>query len=899
MTLIKDTVDPGESTSSQSRCIPFKLTRRIFEDEAPSETIPFQRQSPPGTGILTVKLAQAINLRLPHLHEGSSSVGFADPDVCKRWLPYAVLEYEKFQVSAESICWDRRGSVHWIGYHTTIKFDVSASSELIVYLFVRNSDASMERQVVFLGSIRLNPFLESRASGMKWVDVQNGTGKVQLGVSYLEKEVLPLEDWKMWRVFKDDDTGDVVHVEKKDTDRSYAMNTIPTAEVVPGLDLGHSLCSRVEHPFIAPLKFALKSSEGLSLLSGLANGGHLFSHVQRKRRLDVDIAKFYAAELVCALEYLHDKGIILTSLKPENILLDSFGHVSLCNPGLFGLEMKDGDRIMSGTPEYPAPEILLGQETSREVDWWSLGIVLYEILTGLPPFYHKDADEQRCKIVAGSLPQLPDSISLAAGDILARLLHKDAAKRLGANGSSEVKAHAFFHDVDWHELLERKYTTPFKPISATTVFRIEPDKPNPPPVRRQSKGIIYEKMEVLEFIYWRRIERVRDKNVDSTSEKISKSEDDGWELIWEPTTQEFHFKNHLTNEKHPASLKVPGPVIETEKPLASSPTVEHNSTAQDCLGPISHSLPSQPQKKDALAVALKAGYSNHAVSRMLEHDIDLNTQVLYYDHRCDGDFRPDLLDEIPITPLEWAVEHDNLGLVNLFLEIGANANFTTYETQGPALIKAVRRRNQKLVEILSQKTSRVSMTRALCLAVDQRDTAIVNILLMNGVRCDFEEPDRPRPPNPFFHQCTLGIAPPLQEKDFIPPLVRAARHGDAGLVRLLLANGADPNTGYHVYRNQQYEGQNLVIPIQFSCGWVVQIAMEIGHLEIVQLLLDGGADVDLPQPVWRVENHTCPLVPRSMYLRVTAGLEAAVAARKSSKVAIRGSCRGQDDVNIL
>jgi serum/glucocorticoid-regulated kinase 2 len=106
------------------------------------------------------------------------------------------------------------------------------------------------------------------------------------------------------------------------------------------------------------------------------------------------------------------------------------------------------------------------------------------------------------------------------------------------------------------------------------------------------------------------------------------------------------------------------------------------------------------------------------------------------------------------------------------------------------------------------------------------------------------------------------------------------------MVRLLLANGADPNIGYHVYHNQEYDGLNLVIPIHFHCGWVVQVAMELRHLEIVQLLLDSGADVDLPQPVWPVRYHTCPLVPRSVYLRVTAGLEAAVAARKRHGVAI-------------
>ncbi|OBT70942.1 hypothetical protein VF21_09974 [Pseudogymnoascus sp. 05NY08] len=555
---------------------------------------------------------------------------------------------------------------------------------------------------------------------------------------------------------------------------------------------------------------------------------------------------------------------------------------------LFGLEMKDRDRIMPGTPEYPAPEVVLGQETSRKVDWWSLGVILYEILTGLPPFYHKDADERRHKIIGESLPQLPDGLLPHARDFLVGLLHKDPEKRLGANGVSEVKSHAFFHDVDWHELLERKYTTPFKPINATTVFRVEPDKPYPPAVRRQSKGIIYEKMEIFGFTHWNPIDRVRDGNEDTISEKTSsKSEDDGWELVWEPTIQEFHFKNRFTNEKLPASLKVPGPVVEAQKP-ASSPTVEHNSTAtQDSLEPVSHGLPSQPQKKDALAAALKAGYSNHTISQILKYEIDLNAWIIYYDERYDGDSVPFLREKIPTTPLEWAVGHDNLGLVNLFLEKGADANYTYYKTQGPALIKAVGRRNKKLVEILAQKTNRVSMTRALCLAVDQQDTAIVNILLANGARCDFEESDRPRPPDPYWNECTFGIPPPLQEGDFIPPIVRAARAGNAGLVRLLLANGADPNTGYHVYHNnQQYDGLNLIIPFHFHCGRVVQIAMELGHLEIVQLLLDGGVDIDLPQPVWPVRFHKCPLVPRSVYLRVIAGLEAAVVARKSSGVAI-------------
>lgn len=125
-----------------------------------------------------------------------------------------------------------------------------------------------------------------------------------------------------------------------------------------------------------------------------------------------------------------------------------------------------------------------------------MGIILFEIMVGRPPFYYEDADKRRRKIVDEPLSQLPDKLLPSARDFLIRL-HEDPEKRLGTNGSSEVKAHPFFSDVDWHELLEQKYTTPFKPINTTTIFRVEPDKPYPPAERRQSKGIIYEKMDIF------------------------------------------------------------------------------------------------------------------------------------------------------------------------------------------------------------------------------------------------------------------------------------------------------------------------------------------------------------------------------------------------------------------
>ncbi len=223
---------------------------------------------------------------------------------------------------------------------------------------------------------------------------------------------------------------------------------------------------------------------------------------------------------------------------------------------------------------------------------------------------------------------------------------------------------------------------------------------------------------------------------------------------------------------------------------------------QNYSNPVSHELPSKDLVKEALAGALKSGYSKNVVSQILEYRVDLNIAILDYEQIPDTETIPLYPDTIPVTPLEWAVEHDRVDLVSLFLGMDADANFTLREVQGPSLIRAVRRRNLQLVDILVQRTGRVSSTRALGLAVDQEDTAGVDILLANGVSCDFEESDRPRPPDPVcFDLCTFGEPPKLLAEDFTPPLVQASRLGNTGLVRLLLAHGADADARISVSLN--------------------------------------------------------------------------------------------------
>jgi serum/glucocorticoid-regulated kinase 2 len=155
--------------------------------------------------------------------------------------------------------------------------------------------------------------------------------------------------------------------------------------------------AQINNPFIVPLKFSFQSPEKLYLVLAFVNGGELFHHLQKEQRFDINRARFYTAELLCALECLHGFKVIYRDLKPENILLDYTGHIALCDFGLCKLDMKDEDKTNSklyflietmpililaafcGTPEYLAPELLLGSGYTKSVDFWTLGVLLYEM----------------------------------------------------------------------------------------------------------------------------------------------------------------------------------------------------------------------------------------------------------------------------------------------------------------------------------------------------------------------------------------------------------------------------------------------------------------------------------------------------------------------------------------
>uniref|UniRef100_A0A671MAV2 Ribosomal protein S6 kinase n=1 Tax=Sinocyclocheilus anshuiensis TaxID=1608454 RepID=A0A671MAV2_9TELE len=228
-----------------------------------------------------------------------------------------------------------------------------------------------------------------------------------------------------------------------------------------------NILEEVKHPFIVDLIYAFQTGGKLYLILEYLSGGELFMQLEREGIFMEDTACFYLAEISMALGHLHQKGIIYRDLKPENIMLNNQGHVKLTDFGLCKESIHDGTvtHTFCGTIEYMAPEILMRSGHNRAVDWWSLGALMYDMLTGAPPFTGENRKKTIDKILKCKL-NLPPYLTQEARDLLKRLLKRSASSRLGAGpgDATEVQTHPFFRHVNWDDLLARKVEPPFKPF---------------------------------------------------------------------------------------------------------------------------------------------------------------------------------------------------------------------------------------------------------------------------------------------------------------------------------------------------------------------------------------------------------------------------------------------------
>ncbi|EED20578.1 serine/threonine protein kinase (YPK1), putative [Talaromyces stipitatus ATCC 10500] len=459
-----------------------------------------------------------------------------------KYLPYALLDFDKNQVFVDAVSGTPENPL-WAGDNTAFKFDVSRQTDLSIQIYLRNPAARPgvgRSEDIFLGATKMSPRLQETNSYVEnpklskkdnqkaaaeheksvneleneWLDLQFGTGSIKIGVSFVENRAhsMKLEDFELLKVVGRGSFGKVMQVMKKDTGRIYALKTLRKAHIISRSEVAHTLAERsvlaqINNPFIVPLKFSFQSPEKLYLVLAFVNGGELFHHLQREQRFDINRARFYTAELLCALECLHGFKVIYRDLKPENILLDYTGHIALCDFGLCKLDMKDEDRTNTfcGTPEYLAPELLLGNGYTKSVDFWTLGVLLYEMLTGLPPFYDENTNEMYKKIVQEPLTfPSHDIVPAAARDLLTRLLDRDPQRRLGANGAAEIKAHHFFSNIDWRKLLQRKYEPTFKPnvVDALDVENFDVEFINEKPIDSVVEGNALSQTMQDQFVGW-------------------------------------------------------------------------------------------------------------------------------------------------------------------------------------------------------------------------------------------------------------------------------------------------------------------------------------------------------------------------------------------------------------
>uniref|UniRef100_A0A8C1K2H3 Ribosomal protein S6 kinase n=1 Tax=Cyprinus carpio TaxID=7962 RepID=A0A8C1K2H3_CYPCA len=255
-----------------------------------------------------------------------------------------------------------------------------------------------------------------------------------------------------------------------DTGQLYAMKVLKKATLKVRdrvrSKMERDILAEVNHPFIVKLHYAFQTEGKLYLILDFLRGGDLFTRLSKEVMFTEEDVKFYLAELALALDHLHSLGIIYRDLKPENILLDEEGHIKVTDFGLSKEAIDHDKRAYSfcGTIEYMAPEVVNRRGHTQSADWWSFGILMFEMLTGSLPFQGKDRKETMALILKAKLG-MPQFLSPEVQSLLRALFKRNPSNRLGAgpDGVEEIKRHIFFATVDWNKLYRREIKPPFKP----------------------------------------------------------------------------------------------------------------------------------------------------------------------------------------------------------------------------------------------------------------------------------------------------------------------------------------------------------------------------------------------------------------------------------------------------
>uniref|UniRef100_A0A8C2ZVP6 protein kinase C n=1 Tax=Cyclopterus lumpus TaxID=8103 RepID=A0A8C2ZVP6_CYCLU len=282
-----------------------------------------------------------------------------------------------------------------------------------------------------------------------------------------------LQDFKCVAVLGRGHFGKVLLAEYKSTGEMFAIKALKKGDIVARDEVDSLMCEKrifeavnsVRHPFLVNLFACFQTQEHVCFVMEYAAGGDLMMHIHADV-FSEPRAIFYAACVVLGLQFLHDHKIVYRDLKLDNLLLDTEGYVKIADFGLCkeGMGFKDRTSTFCGTPEFLAPEVLTETSYTRAVDWWGLGVLIFEMLVGESPFPGDDEEEVFDSIVNDEV-RYPRFLSTEAISIMRRLLRRNPERRLGAGDkdAEEVKKHLFFRNMDWNGLLAKKVKPPFVP----------------------------------------------------------------------------------------------------------------------------------------------------------------------------------------------------------------------------------------------------------------------------------------------------------------------------------------------------------------------------------------------------------------------------------------------------
>ncbi|XP_016297584.1 ribosomal protein S6 kinase alpha-1 isoform X2 [Sinocyclocheilus anshuiensis] len=301
----------------------------------------------------------------------------------------------------------------------------------------------------------------------------------EINITHVVKEGAEKADpsqFELLKVLGQGSFGKVFLVRKvtpPDNNQLYAMKVLRKATLKVRdrvrTKMERDILADVNHSFVVKLHYAFQTEGKLYLILDFLRGGDLFTRLSKEVMFTEEDVKFYLAELALGLDHLHSLGIIYRDLKPENILLDEEGHIKLTDFGLCkeAIDYEKKAYSFCGTVEYMAPEVVNRQGHTHSADWWSFGVLMFEMLTGSLPFQGKDRKETMNLILKARLG-MPQFLSAEAQNLLRALFKRNPTNRLGSgpDGAEEIKRHSFFMTIDWNKLFRREIKPPFKPAVA-------------------------------------------------------------------------------------------------------------------------------------------------------------------------------------------------------------------------------------------------------------------------------------------------------------------------------------------------------------------------------------------------------------------------------------------------